>query len=182
MVEGFLSGSREECFERLVERYKDKVLRLAVSVMGPGFSAEAEDITQEVFIQVFKKLSTFRGESRFATWIFRIAYNKALECRQKARFRIPHQGEQALGNLAAPAENNNPAMHAEKAQSIRAVLQSLDALEEPCRTAIYLYYWMKCSVSEIAECLEAPPGTIKSYLHRGRKRLARILGKDLEDG
>jgi RNA polymerase sigma-70 factor, ECF subfamily len=182
LVDGFLSRGAEDCFEGLVDRYKDRVFRLAASVMGPGFSADAEDITQEVFIQVFRKLSTFRRESSFATWLYRIAYNQALERRRKARFRIPHQGEKALNAMVAPAEQNDPVEAAVKGQRNRAVLKSLDALDEPHRTAIYLHYWMKCTVSDIAESLGTRPGTVKSYLYRGRKRLAQILKKEREDG
>lgn len=182
LVDDFLSRGAEESFERLVNRYKDKVFRLAASVLGPGFQAEAEDVTQEVFIQVFRKLSTFRQDSRFATWLYRITYNRALERKRTARFRIPHQGEEALNALAAPAEQADPEEASEKRRRNRVVLESLDALGEPYRTAIYLHYWMKCPVSDIAECLGTRPGTVKSYLYRGRKRLARILEKEGEDG
>ncbi len=182
LVEGFLSRGAEDCFKRLVDRYKERVFRLAVSVMGPGFSAEAEDITQEVFIQVFRKLSTFRRDSSFATWLYRIAYNKALERKRKARFRIPHQGERALSAMAAPAEQSDPVEATVNEQRNRAVLESLDALEEPYRTAIHPYYWMKCPISEITEYLGTRPGTVKSYLHRGRKRLARTLQEEQDNG
>ena len=182
LVEGFLSRGAEDCFERLVNRHKERVFRLAASVMGPGFSAEAEDITQEVFIQVFRKLSTFRRDSSFATWLYRITYNQALARKEKARFRIPHQGDKVLGALAAPAEQNDPVEATVIRRRNRAVLESLDALDEPYRTAIYLHYWMKCSVSEIAKCLGTRPGTVKSYLYRGRKRLAKFLERERDDG
>jgi len=182
LVEGFLSRGAEECFQRLVDRYKERVFRLAASVMGPRFAAEAEDITQEVFIQVFRKLSTFRRESRFATWLYRIAYNKALERKRMARFRFSHQGEGALSAMTAPAEQSDPQNAAAVKQRSRAVFDSLETLDEPYRTAIHLHYWMKCPVSEIAEYLGTPPGTVKSYLHRGRQRLARTLKEERNDG
>lgn len=190
LVEGFLSrgkvrgttGYGEECFHRLVERYKDRVFRLAVSVMGPECAAEAEDITQEVFIQVYRKLSTFRRESGFSTWLYRITYNRALERRRKARFRLPHQGEEALASMAASAEGVDPVSTAMKSQRRRIVLEALEGLDEPYRTAIHLYYWMKCSVTEIAEQLGTRPGTVKSYLYRGRERLGETLKKEQDHG
>lgn len=182
LVEGFLSRGAEDCFNLLVDRYKERVFRLAASVMGPAFSAEAEDITQDVFIQVFRKLSTYRRESSFATWLYRIAYNKALERKRRARFRIPHQGEKALSTMAAPAEESDPVEAVVNDQRSRAVLESLDMLEEPYRTAIHLYYWMKCPIAEIAEYLGTRPGTVKSYLHRGRQRLARTLQREQDNG
>jgi len=182
LIKGILSRGEEECFDQLVEKYKDKVFRLAVSVMGPECSTEAEDVTQEVFIQVFRKLSTFRAESGFSTWLYRITYNWALERRRRARYRLPHQGEEVLASMAASAEGNDPVSAAMKRQRKQTVLHALKGLEEPYRTAIHLYYWMKCSVSEIAEQLGTRPGTVKSYLYRGRERLAKILEKERDDG
>ncbi len=181
LVDAFLSRGSEECFERLVDRYKDRVFRLAASVMGPRFSAEAEDIAQEVFIQVFRKVSTFRGDSSFATWLYRIAVNKALERKSLARFRNTFQEEGVLNSVAAPAEKNDPLEAVMTRGRDSALVESLDRLDEPYRTAIHLHYWMKCSVSEIAEYLGTRPGTVKSYLHRGRKRLARTLRKGRGD-
>ncbi|MHC4945581.1 MAG: RNA polymerase sigma factor [Planctomycetota bacterium] len=182
LVEGFLARGEEDCFDRLVEKYKDRVFRLAVSVMGPESTAEAEDVTQEVFIQVYRKLSTFRKESGFSTWLYRITYNQALERRRRARFRLPHQGEEVLASMEAPVEETDPVTAAVKRQRKRIVLEALEGLDEPHRTAIHLYYWMKCSVAEIAEHLGTRPGTVKSYLYRGRERLAKILKKEQEDG
>jgi RNA polymerase sigma-70 factor (ECF subfamily) len=182
LIKGILAHGAEECFDRLVERYKDKVFRLAVSVLGPGCDAEAEDVTQEVFLQVFRKLSTFRGESGFSTWLYRITYNQALERRRRAPFRLPHQGEEALAALVAPVEEADPVIKTMKRQRRRIVLEALARLDEPYRTAIHLYYWMKLSVGEIAGQLETRPGTVKSYLYRGRERLAKILGEEQEDG
>lgn len=178
LVDDFLSRGREESFERLVHQYKHKTFRLANSVLGPGLAAEAEDLTQEVFIQVFRKLSTFRKESRFSTWLYRITYNMALERKQKARFRIPHQGEKVLESMPAQDKEGDPSEVASRRQQRKAVLQCLEALDEPFRTAIYLHYWMKCPVSEIAEILDTRPNTVKSYLYRARKRLARMLEKE----
>lgn len=182
LVRDFLSEGAQDCFKQLVDRYKDKVFRLAASVMGPGFSAEAEGVTQEVFLQVFKKLSTFRNESRFATWLFRIAYNMALERKRKKRFKIPHKGVDELSNVAAPLDQTDPAKAVMKQQQNQKVLQSLETLDEPYRTVIYLHYWMKRPVWEIAQSLGTQPGTIKSHLFRARKQLAQILKKDKDDG
>lgn len=182
LIERFLSHGAEECFEQLVDRYKNKVFRLAASVMGSGFSAEAEDIAQEVFIQVYRKLTTFRRDSRFSTWLYRIAYNRALERKRKARFRIPHQGEELLNAREAPREQADPVAFAEQRRRNRSVLKSLDDLDEPFRTAIYLHYWMNCSIAEIAEQLGTKPNTVKSYLFRGRQRLAQSLKKERNNG
>ncbi len=182
LVEGILARDEEECFDRLVEIYKDRIFHLAVSVMGPGCAAEAEDVTQEVFIQVYRKLSTFRHESGFSTWLYRITYNRALERRRKARFRLPHQGEEVLSSMVASADGADPVRIAMKRQRKRIILETLDGLDEPYRTVIHLYYWINRSVAEIAEQLGTRPGTVKSYLYRGRERLAAVLRKEQEDG
>ena len=79
-------------------------------------------------------------------------------------------------------EGNDPLEAVARQRRSRAVLEELEALDEPYRTAIYLHYWMKRPVSEIAESLGTRPGTVKSYLHRGRKRLARVLIREWDHG
>jgi RNA polymerase sigma-70 factor (ECF subfamily) len=182
LIKAFLARGADRDFERLVDRYKERVHRLVASVLGPGLMAEAEGVTQEVFIQVFRKLATFRMESSFSTWLYRIAFNRAAERRQKARFRIAHQGEEVLRVLEARTADSNPAAVAATAQQNHRVVECLEELSEPQRTAVYLYYWMKYPVAEIAAQLGVQPGTVKSYLHRARARLARSLKEEGRDG
>lgn len=94
-----------ESFEVLVDRYKDRVFRLAVSIVGPGYAAEAEEVAQEAFLRAYRSLDHFRGESAFGSWLYRITYNLAIDAKRKARMRYPHVGEEALQNRATALGN-----------------------------------------------------------------------------
>ena len=88
-------------FELLVAHHQERVLRLVAGLLGPHADLDAQEVTQDIFLRVSQKLATFRGEARFSTWLYRLAYNHTLEHRRLARIRLPHVAEQALRRLAA---------------------------------------------------------------------------------
>src|ERR1041385_2092112 len=96
LIDDFLQSGNSESFRTLVERYQDRVFRLVASVLGPAHSKDAEDVAQETFLQVYRQLKSFRGEAQFGTWLYRIAYRRALDHRDLARIRFPHVPETAL--------------------------------------------------------------------------------------
>jgi RNA polymerase sigma-70 factor (ECF subfamily) len=163
-----------ELFRQLVERYQDRVFRLVASVLGPYSEADAEEVTQEVFLRVYRQLKGFRGDAKFGTWIYRVAYRRALDRKQLARHRLPHSTEEALADVAGP---DNPFEQAARSQQGERVAICMEALPDLYRTVLYLRYWMDCPVEEIAELIEAPAGTVKSYLARARQRVERELEK-----
>jgi len=181
LIKGFLATGSHEDFERLVDRHKDRIHRLVLSVLGPGLSAEAEDITQDVFVQVFRKLGSFRMRSSFSTWLYRIAYNKAIEHRRKARNRLPHCGLESLASLPVIDAHADPAGAADDRQRRQRILQCIEELGEPHRTVVYLHYWMNLKITDIAASLRIKPGTVKSHLHRARARLAQTLKREARD-
>ena len=93
----------ERTFAELVRRYRDRVLRLSVSILGQPFAAEAEEVAQEMFLRVHHALATFRGESQFGSWIYRIAFNQAVNLKARVRFRAPHVSDEALSDVASPS-------------------------------------------------------------------------------
>jgi len=173
LIRQFVEGGDQDCFTALVERYRSRVFRLAASILGPGAGMEAEDVTQEVFVQVHRKLHTFRSESAFSTWLYRIAQRRALELKRRARYRHPHTGDAVLE--AMPTAQADGLASATDRQEKLALYAAVEALSEPTRSTIFLHYWLGESVESIAELKNARPGTIKSQLHRGRQRLARLL-------
>lgn len=164
-------------FQVLVTRHQTRVFRLAVSILGPGLEGEAEEVTQEVFVRVFRQLRNFRGESKFSTWLYRIAYNQALDLKKRARFRLPHYSEEALTNMPAERRSGNPFEAALDTERRALLRDCLDQLPHLYRSVLHLYYWMGCSVEEIGEQLGTTAGTVKSYLYRARQRLHALLKK-----
>jgi RNA polymerase sigma-70 factor, ECF subfamily len=159
-----------ESFEDLVRRYQERVFRLAISILGVGREQDAEEVAQDAFLSAYRALAGFRGDSSFSTWIYRITYNTALNRRKSLQSRR-HQ--------VAPEYPSPPTpLHQAIEGNRREVLhQAMEELPDLYRTALHLHYWLGCPVEEIAEYLSAPPGTVKSYLHRGRARLSAILSK-----
>jgi RNA polymerase sigma-70 factor (ECF subfamily) len=169
----------EELFALLVHRHQRRVFKLVLSVLGPGRGAEAEDLTQEVFLKVYRRLDSFRSESRFSTWLYRIAYRRAIDLKRLARFHMLHVDDEVLASLptegeTAPAPYRNT-LNSEARIKLYAAVMVLPQLQ---RSAVLLHYWMDEDVETIAKLLDRRPGTIKSLLFRARKRLARLLGKD----
>ncbi len=168
-------GGDAAAFAVLVGRHQDRVFRLVLSVLGPGAEVEAEDVAQDVFLRVHHHLSSFRGESGFRSWLYRVAFNLAVDRRRLARWRLPHVGEAALGMIATRAAVTDPFAVASAAERARVIQRGLDALPEIVQAVVRLHYWMDQSVDEIGEMLRLPPGTVKSHLHRGRQRLHQLL-------
>jgi RNA polymerase sigma-70 factor (ECF subfamily) len=175
LIAEFLHSGSHPHFEVLVRRYKDRVHRLLASILGPGFAGEAEDLTQEVFVRVYHKLSGFRRQSRFQTWLYRLAFRIGIDAKRKARHRYPHDSDEALAERTATGSAEDPLSGTLDREARRALRAAVEGLGEPARTAIHLYYWMECPIVEIATYLDMRPGTVKSHLFRARERLARLL-------
>ncbi len=166
LVRRCVAEGSDEAFLALVTRYRDRVFRLAASILGPGFDAEAEDVAQEVFVLVHRKLATFRSESRFSTWLYAITRRRAIDVARRARFQRPHLGDEALAQLAGPGEERERRLD---------LLAAVNALGEPQRSTILLHYWQGQSIDEIATLHSVRPGTVKARLHRARARLGNAL-------
>ncbi|MEJ2189721.1 MAG: sigma-70 family RNA polymerase sigma factor [Acidobacteriota bacterium] len=175
LVRELVRTGDDDLFQVLVERFRDRVFRLVVSMLGPGDEAEAEDVTQEVFVLVYRKLETFRHDSEFSTWLFRMAKNRAIDRLRTARMRHVHVGEEKLRSLPLESRICDPEEVAAAGERRAAVLEQVNKLPALQRTIVYLYYWMGSGVTDIAELLDMNVQTVKSHLHRARRRLASEL-------
>ena len=181
VIEGFLHSDNDELFAVLVQRYKDRVFRLVVSILGPNAEAEAEDLVQEIFITVYRKLDTFRGDSSFSTWLYRLARNRVIDERRRRSSQAVVAGDRCKVNAELRSTGDR---HTEIERSEREspVLRQVERLGEPRRTVVFLHYWMGCDVDEIACLIEIPVGTVKSHLYRARRELAKRLSREAIDG
>jgi RNA polymerase sigma-70 factor (ECF subfamily) len=173
LVERCCESPDEAAFAELVRRYRGPVFRLAVSILGQEYAPEAEDVTQEVMLRVHRSLRSFRGEAKFGSWMYRIAFNQALNVKARARYRSPHVSDQALA--ATPSQDRGPHDQLQDRRRQQAVHACVDELPEVYQSALRLHYWLGASVSEIAAMLDAPENTVKSYLHRARRLLHAML-------
>ncbi len=163
----------QQAFAELVRRHRVPVFRLAVSILGQEFVPEAEDVTQEVFLKVHHAIQSFRCEAEFSSWIYRIAFNHAVNLKARVRFRSPHANETVLCDTATM--DPGPDRQAETAQRDQVLAECTRTLPEVYQSALRLYYWLGASVGEVAELLGIPENTAKSYLHRARQLLHVML-------
>jgi len=175
LVERCCESADDGAFAELVRRYRGPVFRLAVSILGQEFAPEAEDVAQGVMLRVHHSLRSFRGDAKFGSWIYRIAFNQALNVKARARYRAPHVGDQVLAT--APSPERGPYDQLQHEQRQQAVLACVGELPEVYQSALRLHYWLGASVSEIAALLDAPENTVKSYLHRARRLLHAMLAE-----
>ncbi len=167
------AGSDQDAFAELVQRYRERVFRLVISILGAEFRGDAEELTQEVFLRVHHGLARFRGDAQFSTWIYRIGFNQAVNLKARVRYRAPHVSDDALAETASAAINA-PDRIAEAGRQ-RALAECMSELPEVYQSSLRLYYWLGESVLEIASLLGVPENTVKSYLHRARRLLHEML-------
>ena len=168
VVAAYLKTRDPDLFRLLVERHRERVFRLVASILGPFADLDAEELTQEVFVRVHERLGSFRGEARFSSWLYRLAYNRTIERRRRARLRAEHV---SCESLEASATSTGPLEAALDRERERVVALLIEGLPDVYRSVVHMHYWMDQSIDEIAETLGVPTGTVKSYLSRARQRL-----------
>ena len=155
----FSELSRDNGFSYACEHYMDTVYRLAVH--NARSTADAEDVTQEVFEALLKHRQPFRDAEHLKAWLIRVTLNK---CRSLHRLQKREAGELSP-HLAAPPSPDG------------SVLDEVRALPEHYRSAIYLHYYEGYTAAEIGAMLRASPNTVLTWLSRGRKKLKeRMIG------
>jgi RNA polymerase sigma-70 factor (ECF subfamily) len=177
----------ERAFNELVRAYERRVFALVLRMLGNR--AEAEDLAQEVFVQVFKAIGTFRGESKLSTWIYRIAINL---CKNRAKYlRVRHTDEQQELEVVAERVPLGEARRAnvgsvERPDEMLAgrqvehiVQQAILKIEPSFRECLVLRDVEELSYEEIEEITGLAAGTVKSRIHRARAMLREIVEKGL---
>jgi RNA polymerase sigma-70 factor (ECF subfamily) len=176
LIQRCLAGD-SSAFEPLVERYRERVWRLAYQLLRDR--EEAWDCAQEAFVRAYHSLPSFRGQSAFYTWLFRITVNVATD-RQRSRGaqarafgaeRVPEEE----WKRTMPDRGAHPDQAAAQSEQRERIRQALDALPPKARTIIMLSDVDGLSYREIAEVLGCPIGTVMSRLHNARKRMKALL-------
>jgi len=167
------AAGAEQAFAELVERHRERVFRLAVSVLGKAFVGEAEEVTQEVFLRVHHALKSFRGEARFGTWLYRVTFHQALNLKSRVRFRAPHVTDDALAQQAS--SDPDALAQLERSRRDAVVEECVADLPDAYQSAVRLHYWLGEGIAEIATLLDAPENTVKSHLFRARQLLQAML-------
>ena len=175
LVERVQRGDKK-AFELLVIKYQRKLMRLVSRLVRD--QAEAEDVVQEAFLHAYQSLHSFKGDSLFFTWLYRIAVNTAISMKRKKRLvqRIQPTGEG--GNTIEPvdpSETNRPGHAMEMAEEERRVHKALQKLSAEHRAVLVMKDMEGMKYEAMADILGVPVGTIRSRLHRARLEIRDIL-------
>jgi RNA polymerase sigma-70 factor (ECF subfamily) len=174
----------ELAFNEIVRAHGDKVFSLVYRMIGNR--AEAEDLAQEVFVTVFKTVDTFRSESKFTTWLLRIAAN---HCKNRIKYLsrrrtdggglddMPEERMADAGRAPVQGHIDGPDVMLEAAELERLMQQAITTLDEEHRLLIVLRDVEELSYEEIGEVAGLPEGTIKSRLHRARMAIKEYLAR-----
>jgi RNA polymerase sigma-70 factor (ECF subfamily) len=177
LVAAYLEGD-QKAFEELVERYKNRIYNLAYRMLGNA--EDAYDLVQEVFLLLVRKLPSFRGESRFSTWLYRVALNACYDRARKGRNHLslqesPGEDLPELGETLADDRAVSPEENMERAEIRSRVQEAISKLPPKFRQVVVLHDIQGYDYREVAEILGISLGTVKSRLNRARNRLAREL-------
>jgi RNA polymerase sigma-70 factor (ECF subfamily) len=174
-----------DAFGLLIARHERRVHAILTHVLMSGASPsskdlELDDLAQEVFLLAWKNLPKFRGESRFSTWLFRIATNRAIkEYRDRRRASLTSLSDQPneiSSDVVGEPGNHDPQILIESMARNAALRQAVDRLTERQRIVVILHYFEEYRCEEIASILECSIGTVWSRLHYACKRLKEELG------
>jgi len=172
-------GGDRAAFARLVTETQGRVYNLAYGVLGNH--EEAQDMSQEIYMRVWRALPRFRGDSKFSTWLYRVSINTCLNRRRQLRAQLGViDSEEALQRFAAP--DGDPVDATIERERRETLWAAVDRLPEKYRLVIILFYQHQLTYREIAEMLSLPLGTVKAHLNRARHTLARSLRLTQEDG
>jgi RNA polymerase sigma-70 factor (ECF subfamily) len=168
-----------DALNELIYSQQHYVYSIAMSVLKNP--EDAADLTQEAFIRLFRALPQYNGDSRFTTWLYRLVVNLGRdELRRRGR-QVPiittddDQETDPLAMVADESRWNNPEGVLDSQEMRGRVREALDQLEEHYRLVLTLYYFEDMKYTDIAEILDIPLNTVKSYIRRGKERLSAIM-------
>lgn len=157
-------------FEELVRRYRPRIYALALHLTGRP--SDADDITQDAFIQAYKKIHAFEGRSEFFTWLYRIALHRALNVkRDKKRRRAVTLDDPRVSAAVAVDAGGDPRRALELSESYAQLLAAFDELSPLLRTTVVLTTLQGLSHREAAVVLETTEGTVAWRIHEARRQL-----------
>ena len=184
-----LAARDERAFNELVVLYQERVFRILLRMLGRR--DEAEDMAQEVFVQVFKAVGSFRGDSKLSTWIYRIAVNL---CKNRVKYLKRRKSDaqdeyESLADRSALTSGSGytsgdiarPDHMLEGMQLERAVQLCIVELEPDFREVLILRDVEDLSYEEVCEVTGLPEGTVKSRLHRARAMLKQAVQRRMGD-
>jgi len=176
LIDRALSGDAS-AFREIFRAHRQDVARVVYRLLGP--SPDVDDVVQEVFLHVYRSLPNFRGESRFSTWLYRLAVNVARMHLRKGRSR-PRFADVDLPDVASEedARRDDPESLSEQRQRVRVLYRLLDQLGDKKREVIVLHDFEGMPAKEISALVGAPVLTVRTRLFYARKELYAAMANE----
>ena len=169
-------AGEQEAFGQLIHKYQPRLYNAMVHFLRNH--AEAEDVVQDAFVLALTKLESFKGNSQFYTWLYRIAHNAAISKLRKKRptMSLDHgtSDEQSPG-FAVPDDGERPGERMEKDEQIQSLMDAVARLSDEHRSILILREMEGMDYEAIAGVLQLPVGTVRSRLHRARGCLREMM-------
>lgn len=181
LIQGLRQGD-EAAFQHLVNTYKDRLYNTALGIVQNA--EDAEDVAQEVFIQVYRSIHHFKGESKLSTWLYRIATTRSLDLlrsrKSKKRFgfmqRLFGEGNEPLYEIP---DFNHPGIALDRKENAAKLFRAIAQLPDNQKTAFTLHKLEDLSYQEVSEVMQTSVSAIESLMHRAKQNLKKILEKEM---
>lgn len=166
----------------MVDTYRDRVYNTALGIVQNA--EDAEDVAQEVFIQVFRSIGNFKGESKLSTWLYRIATTRSLDLlrsrKSKKRFgllqRLFGEGDEPVMEIP---DFNHPGVALDRKENAARLFRAISQLPENQKIAFTLHKLEDLSYQEVSEVMQTSLPAVESLMHRARQNLKKLLEKDM---
>ena len=178
LIDDTLTGNRA-AFGELVRRYEGRLFNSLVHMVGSR--EEAEDVSQEAFVQAFLKLDSFRGRSAFYTWLYRIAFILSVSRKRRKRAEVSMDQHRDRTGEEPEDGGEGPSEQVLRDEQVRQVRGAIADLNDEHRAIVVLREMEGCDYDTIAEILDVPVGTVRSRLHRARLQLRDQLKELLQE-
>jgi len=175
LIQRCLKGD-QQAWEAIVRQYRRKVFNVAYKFVGRH--EEAEDLTQDIFLKIFKSLNTFDSRANFQTWLISVSRNLCIDhYRSVRKERETIDRDVDASELMPVSKTQGQMAMMEQRDRVELLRDAMSALPKTLRTAVLMRDIQELSYHEIAEKLHLPEGTVKSRINRGRNELARQIKK-----
>lgn len=180
LISGLKAGNNDS-FRHLIQNYKDKIYNSCLSIVQN--QAEAEDITQEIFVEVWQSVKKFRGDSKLSTWIYRMTINRSLDfLRTKKRKKNAglislFKKNGVLDPIVEVPDFFHPGITIENKESSKIIFAAIDKLPKRQKACFVLQNIENLSMKEIAEVMETSPKAVESLLVRSKTNLKKLLAE-----
>jgi RNA polymerase sigma-70 factor (ECF subfamily) len=177
LIEQLKKGD-DKAFKTIVDTWQDMVYNTAIGIVQNA--EDAEDITQEVFVQVYHSVSSFKGDSKFSTWLYRIAVTKSLDHvrrkKRKKRFAFVRSlfGEES-GTEVHPPDFHHPGVSLENKENAATLFEAIRHLPENQRVAFTLHKLEGLSYQEVSDVMKTTVSSVESLMHRAKTNLKKEL-------